>query len=256
MKPDRHIIRKLGYPGDQEGIINRYLREGDGWKGHLENTRNFILESFAGSSVGTVAILGSGWLLDIPLEGLRNRFSRILLADIRHPAQIRRKVEGMKNVELVETDLTGGAMEFIWRATGRRQRLSVEEILDNMELSPPEEADGSDFLVSANLLDQLELFLYDYMCRKGYFQHETSDAFRAAIQRSHLAWITSRPGCLVTDIREINRDHKGRETVKELIFNELPSGFRTRMWNWDFDTHGTYQAGCQTVMEVRAIEWA
>jgi len=70
MKKRSQSIRRMGFIKDQEGIMNRYLRESSQWKEHLEHTRKFIRESFAQTEAETVAVLGSGWLLDVPLDHL------------------------------------------------------------------------------------------------------------------------------------------------------------------------------------------
>lgn len=255
MKPDRHIIRRMGYLRDQDGIMNRYLRESTIWKDHLYNTRKFILESFSDPAIESVAVLGSGWLLDVPLETMAKRYHRVILADIRHPPQVRRKVREMENVQLVESDLTGGAVEYLWQITRRKTGVPLEKIVAGLELAAPVELGGADAMVSVNLVNQLDILVCDHLRDRGYFQHEPPDALRQKIQRFHISWLASRPGCLVTDTREINRDKEGNETVKPLLYTGLPDGFRSGQWEWEFDTHGTYHAGTRTTMEVRAIEW-
>jgi len=102
-------IRRMGFLRDQEGIMNRYLREKGNWDPHLNHSKEFILRCFRDDRIQTVAVLGSGWLLDVPLDEMAKRFSTIYLVDIRHPPQIRKKVEPMSRVRLIEADLTGGA---------------------------------------------------------------------------------------------------------------------------------------------------
>ena len=68
------MVRKMGYISDQEGIMKRYLNEQDKWEFHLQNTRQFILDSFKDVQIRNLAIFGSGWLLDLPLEELSKKF--------------------------------------------------------------------------------------------------------------------------------------------------------------------------------------
>ncbi len=115
--------------------MNRYLRESAGWNKHLERTRKFISDSFAHTEAESVAVLGSGWLLDVPLDHLIQRFRKVYLVDIHHPIQIRKKTAGMSQVELIEADLTGGAIEKIWQYS--RENLSStqdELVLDQIPL--------------------------------------------------------------------------------------------------------------------------
>ncbi len=52
----KQILRKLGFSSDSEGILNRYYREEGNWNSHLENTKNFILESAKDKEKGTAVI--------------------------------------------------------------------------------------------------------------------------------------------------------------------------------------------------------
>ena len=256
MKDLRHIIRRMGFVRDQEGIMNRYLREHSGWEVHLKRTRSFIETSFSQGSVGSVAILGSGWLLDVPLENLTRRFDRVFLADIHHPPQIRRKVRDLKQVELVTADLSGGAVHQLWELHRQKKLHTNASWPGDITLEPPLAHLETDAYVSVNLLNQLDIMLCDFLRRHGYFKLAAPDGFRKMIQSFHLEWITRKPGCLITDTTEFNLDREGNESARGLLYTELPSGFRSEQWDWEFDTMKTYRPGNRTRMRVRAVEWA
>lgn len=65
----------MGYLNDQQGIMNRYLGESKQWEKHLPRCRKFITSTFedpgGGEKKESVAVLGSGWLLDVPLDHLQ-----------------------------------------------------------------------------------------------------------------------------------------------------------------------------------------
>lgn len=256
MKKRSQSIRRMGFIKDQEGIMNRYLRESSQWKQHLEKTRNFISDSFAHTEAETVAVLGSGWLLDVPLDHLVQRFRHVYLVDIHHPIQIRKLTADMKQVELIEADLSGGAIEKIWQYS--RENLSsaqAELVLDKIPLDPPLAHIQADALISVNLLNQLDIILCDYILKQKPFQQEDLTPFRAAIQAFHLDWISKKPACLVTDILEEVVDKNGVKSSKALLYTHLPEAMRQNRWWWDFDSLGTYHPGSRTRMEVQAIEW-
>lgn len=255
MKKLGHTIKKMGYVRDQEGIMNRYLREQSNWENHLTRTRRFIQTSFHNDALKSVAVLGSGWLLDVPLDDLRRRFDTVFLVDIHHPPQIRRKVRDLDHAELVTADLSGGAIEQVWDMIKKKKSGLSPPGLDEIILKPPLRDLQTDAFVSVNLLNQLDILLCDYLKKTDYFQQETLNAFRSRVQSFHLDWITGKPGCLITDILEVNLDRKGRETSKSLLFTTLPSGFRSEQWDWEFDSQKTYRSGSRTSMEVRAVEW-
>lgn len=249
------ILRRMGYLRDQEGIMNRYLREREHWADHLEKTKAFINGSFEMLSAESVAVLGSGWLLDIPLRELESRFSRVYLVDIIHPPQVRKKTESMDRVELVEADLTGGAVGQVWQISREKGSHSLDNFLQDLQLTSPITGISPGAVISVNLLNQLDIILCDFLQKQGTFGDEPLDRFRSVIQSFHLEWIMRTPGCLVTDATEKSRDHQGNESFKPLLYTRLPEGIRTGQWSWEFDTRGTYRSGIRTSMEVQAVEW-
>ncbi len=256
MKDLGRAKKQMGFVKDQEGIMNRYMRESSHWAKHLERSRNFISEAFNHSDAETVAVLGSGWLLDVPLDKLLSRFKHIYLVDIHHPVQIRKKTAGMKQIELIEEDLTGGAIEQIWLMLKEHSNLMpAGDLSDLISLKAPLAQIMPDALISVNLLNQLDIILCDYIRKQGHFQQATLTPFRAAIQAFHLNWISNKPACLITDIREELWNKSGNFTSKALIHTDLPHGIRRDNWWWDFDTQGTYHPESRTRMEVQAIEW-
>jgi hypothetical protein len=232
------------------------MREKERWDPHLQRTRAFINGSLKNEKIQSVAVLGSGWLLDVPLEEMAERFATIYLVDIRHPPQIRKRVEALNRVKLIDTDLTGGTMEQLWKASRRKSRLEPEQILNQLVFNPPLGELRPDALISVNLLNQLDMIPCDFLEGSGHFQQHSLLRLRTWLQKAHLDWITEGPGCIITDTVEINRDSTGKESHKKLIYCDLPSGDRTDSWRWDFDSKGTYRSGSLTHMEVRAVEWS
>jgi len=256
MKKRKQAIRRMGFIRDQEGIMNRYLRESSNWNKHLEKTRSFIRNSFVHTEAETVAVLGSGWLLDVPLNHLLDRFRHVYLVDIHHPVQIRKRTATMSKVELIEADLSGGAIEQIWEFYHDSGPYAGEGLaLPQLALEPPPSLNRADAFISVNLLNQLDIILCDYILKLKHFQQEELIPFRAAIQAFHVDWISQKPACLVSDIREEVLDKKGELSSKALLHTSLPDGLRRERWWWEFDTRGTYHPGSRTRMEVQAVEW-
>jgi hypothetical protein len=246
----------MGFVRDQEGIMNRFTRESSNWTTHLEKTRHFISGSFSRSDAETVAVLGSGWLLDVPLEHLVNRFKRVYLVDIHHPVQIRKKTASMNRVELIEEDLTGGAVEQIWQLCRQNPSVIREgRIAEQIYMIPPLKTIQPDAFISVNLLNQLDIFLCDYLQKRRHCQQESLTPLRAAIQSFHLEWISRKPGCLVTDTLEEVVGKNDKISFKALLHTGLPVGNRRESWWWEFDSTGTYHPGSRTRMEVWAVEW-
>lgn len=255
MFPDKKTVRKIGFQREQEGIMNRFYREGERWNIHLRNTRQFILDSFREGGIRSIGIMGSGWLLDVPLQELADRFDRVLLLDIRHPVEVKHRVKNMPNVTLQETDLTGGAVAYCYEVKKRLKRKEKVSLGEGMILDKPAPVMETDALVSLNLLNQLNGILLDFLQADKYFQQTETDSFSKKIQDFHMQWITRKPGCIITEVAEHNTDHKGIETVKLLPHIKLPEGKRKASWTWEFDTEETYHENYRTTMEIQAVEW-
>ena len=250
------MIRKMRFLSDQEGIMNRYLRESANWQSHLQNTQNFIMESFRDSNPETVAILGSGWLLDLPLENLVHRFKTLLLVDIHHPVQVKNRIKDYKNVALQEIDITGGGIEFAWRLQKNNDHNSIRSQLDSLELQAPKLMLEPDAFISLNILNQLDIMLVDFI--KDNLNFDDSDEIsllRQKIQQFHIEWISQKKGCLISDVEEENIYDDGTVTKQSLQHTRLPDSFRSQNWVWDFDLSGYYHRGIQTKMRVEAREW-
>lgn len=257
MMPSKRALRQMSYLRDQEGILNRHLREKQNWEEHLRLSKSFIASSFQGLEAGTVAVLGSGWLLDVPMDHLLSHFDRVILADITHPRQIRHKYRDTREVEFVECDLSGGAVEQVWQISRQsRDKTERQEMLERINLEAPSELGGVDTCISVNLLNQLDILLVEFMASRFTLQEGQQSAFRKKLQDFHLEWTSRMPGCLITDIREKSVDKAGKEAVIDSLFTTLPEGIRLEGWTWNFDNNGSYRPGHQITLEVRAVEWA
>ena len=93
--------------------MRRFLGEEGSWESHLQKTRHTILDEFNRINPKTVAVLGSGWLLDVPVKEIIEGGAKVRLIDIAHPQRIKHKFGSNPNIHLVDYDLTGGIDTFI-----------------------------------------------------------------------------------------------------------------------------------------------
>lgn len=250
--PGRKVLRRMGYLTDQQGIINRYLRERDGWKEHLQNTREFVLQCLEEAQPSCINVLGSGWLLDFPLEEAHSICSNIKLTDIWHPPQVVRKVSGFKGVQLNLEDITGGMIYQTYKFMHAARKIRGSSSLKNMERLIPEKEPGA-YYVSLNILNQLDIILVDYL--QKYLRPDETELndFRSFLQQSHIGLLQSH-GCLVTDIEEIREDFNGSPSgTKNLLYTPLPPSKMRKDWTWNFDTSGFYHPATITRMKVLAL---
>ena len=129
-------------------------------------------------------------------------------------------------------------------------------ILDEFKPEKPDLPIKPDGYISLNILNQLDILLVDYLKRKNVRIVNTEiKKFRKTIQEFHLNWISKKPGCLITDVREINQVQDQEAEEKKLLYAELPKAKRVQEWIWDFDLSGNYHPDTKTQMKVKALEW-
>lgn len=241
----------MGYFNDQEGIINRYIREADQWKQHLENTKEAILRSAGTKRKQKIAILGSGWLLDVPIAELSSMFEQVWLFDIKHPAQIRKRLEKIANIKFVEADISGFAVTIYNRLSKKtKSQFAIESIRPIFDFS----LDEFDMVVSCNVLNQLDILIIDYMKGMLRISTDTEIELRKLIQETHIHLLPKSRSCLISDVEELSVDEKNNSiNRKTLVYTDLLPEKTENEWIWHFDTHLTYRRGVNTWFRVVAL---
>lgn len=251
---EHRMYRKMGYYSDQFGIQQRYSMEAKNWNEHHENTKNVICKSAQNKGKNKAAILGSGWLLDVPIMELYRNFKEVWLFDIRHSAFVRHKISKLKNIKLIETDLSGFGIP-IYKAI---KKLNKNKGLIDWELIKPIfdfHLDDFDFVVSCNLLDQLDAIPIEYILKHHRMGKEEEVLLRTIIQKEHFRCLPELKSCMITDVEEIQLDMQGRITEeKKLNFIDIPNLDNSETWIWKFDTRGSYHPHFQTWYRVISFE--
>ena len=244
----------MGYFGDQTGIIRRYRREGERWNTHLQNTRNFALEAMRGKNSQSAAVLGSGWLLDVPLEEMSRYFEKVYLFDVRHPAAVKKQVKSLGNVELRVCDISGfirPVYQYVKQYNNRRERPPVSVIQPQTTL----DLSAFDFVFSCNILNQLDILLIDYLVQFFELSHDETIAFRGNVQCCHINLLPRERSCLVTDYEEITYSPDGMENSrKTTVHHPIIQRTDARHWRWEFDMKMTYYENRMTFFEVLGVE--
>ena len=164
------------------GIEARAKRCAKFWKGHLELSREFQRGAFADCHGGSVAVLGAGRLLDIPLEFLVERFDAVFLVDIDPGAT--RFLEGKRfgsRVEVVKADVSGSiaswteGLERILAGTPPPKETIIAFLRGLSPGVSPLHGKCFDAVVSANLLSQISYHWRErvYECLKHYCAKES-----------------------------------------------------------------------------------
>jgi hypothetical protein len=249
--PPRKILRRMDYISDQKGIIRRYLREQKGWIDHLRNSGDFVTEVIQNNDFKHIVVLGSGWLLDFPLEKILKTVKKITLVDIYFPPQILKKIKIYPQVQCISADITNGYIKAVYeRLRNSGNKFTVPENID----LPRIQYEKGMLIISLNILNQLDILLVDYILKKTDFDDGLIAHFRKKLQESHISMLQEHPFILMTDYKEILFNSRGNVLEEnQLIFTELPSGQLSREWEWQFDSHRLYHAHANTSLKVRAV---
>ena len=250
---EERMFRKMGFYDDQLGIIRRYRREREHWDKHLQHTRQFVLESMQGKNRISAAVLGSGWLLDVPLEEMSRYFERLYLYDIRHPKTVKKQAHKLGNVELRACDISCFARpvyDYVKQQRNNRNRPPISDIQPQKTLDLTE----FDFVFSCNILNQLDILLVEYMTQCIDLNQEETLAFRKRVQECHIDLLPANRSCLVADYEEITCSPDDREIARNRsVFLPIVQS-ACRRWRWNFDTKMTYYSDKKTFFEVLAVE--
>jgi hypothetical protein len=252
--PGKKVLRRMGFFSDQRGLLNRYFRESEEWKQHLENTSEFIITCLRNKGIKELIVLGSGWLLDFPLNELSRETEHIYLVDIIHPPQIIKKIKNFPGVECISADITGGYVEKFYNEIKSIRSSSDPFIFEPGIIRPDLKRTEDSFVISLNILNQIDSFLIDYIKEKTSADEKTILRIRNKIQTDHINVLTSGRYILITDYEELIINSKNQDrTIKNLLSIELPVSQYIKEWQWMFDSQGTYNRGNQTILKIRAM---
>ncbi len=239
------------YRNDQYGIIQRFLNEGTNWNEHLKNTKQYILGSLPNKHIKSIAILGSGWLLDVPVEDILKKTDKLVLFDIYHPKQILNKYKNNPQIEFIKTDLTNNLINVA------KKSKSLTGFLQLFKTTKPISfLNEYDYVVSLNLLNQLDILFCDLLKRKFSIEDKELIGVREKIQTLHIKSLPLAKSCLITDYQEINyvgTINDSNKKPKNLIYADLSNFKNRKEWLWVFDTRKTYRHKINTTFKVLAV---
>ncbi len=248
------LYEELGYYTDQKGILERYYREQEGWDKHLAQTKRYILDSLSHYKNNSVAVLGSGWLLDLPLKELSDHFKTLTLFDIFHPREIKQKCKKYKNVFFEEMDISGGAAEEAFMANTFLKRTGEKKNISEFQIKGFQYNLKFDMYISLNILNQLDIIPGDYLLENNVYTESELMKFRMLVQKAHLDSLPKGKTCLITDFEETIISDKDNSIIKKpLIHINLPENNTMQKWQWDFDLTGNYYKNKKTIFNVVAV---
>lgn len=241
--------RRLGYLREAIAIRARYRRHRQRWQPHLESTRAFVERAAAIPARKRAAVvLGSGALLDVPIDALAAAYERVELIDIVHPREASRAAARLPNVLLRTEDISGAVTPL----AAMSPETSSPPQLD----PPPKLAADTDFILSLNLLSQLPDVPYNWLGAHTSIPEPLRRNFAAEIVEQHIAWL-SQLACRVALVTDIERcyvapDGRPHDAWDSIYGATLPSdGAR---WHWEIAGAGEVHPNLSVRMTVCAFD--
>ena len=225
----------MKYYDYQQGLIQRHLNQEGGWDSHLEHCRNFILKALDLYKPTRITVLGSGWLLDLPISEMIEIADKVCLVDIIHPPEVISQVSDLKKIELVEQDITGGLIKEVWGKTRKHTFLNRLKTLEDIIIPEYQPADDPGMVLSLNILTQLEALPVKLITKHAKIEDDSFKRFCAAIQKKHIDFLKKHPSVLITDISEVITNQGGGVTEKQTLLTDLPEAGFKEEWTWNFE---------------------
>lgn len=243
----------MGYYNYQNGLIYRHLNQGEGWNSHLEHCRNFILKALDLNKPSKVTVLGSGWLLELPVAEMIERNIEMALVDIVHPPEVRMQTESHDNIKLIEADLSGGLIEEVWQKAHNNIFFKKLKSIDNIIIPEYKQDSDPGMLISLNILTQLESLLLTFLRKRSKATEDDLIRFRAGIQNKHIDFLVKHNSLLITDYAEVFTSKTGVVSTVPTMVTELPPCKVKEEWVWDFDQAGSDYYNRRSHLKVVAI---
>ncbi len=228
--PCKKPFRQMGYLAELIAIKHRHRRCRRAWQPHLKACKTLIAaQAETLKNRSAVVVLGSGQLLDIPIETLSGLFDTVFLVDICHLRNSRTATRLLGNIQFIETDISGTVARLQAWQPGRDLPEPVTEtgLLGLLA--------GADYVVSANLLAQLPLAPLHYLEKNAPdLSTRERDRYAQLIMGHHLALLNTL-ACPVTLISETRHVVTDGDTLLQdddpLLGLELPGA--EKEWEWD-----------------------
>lgn len=228
-------LKRLGVLHDLIALDQRAKRQAAAWAPHRQACQDAIIamahQASPSGQAKRAVIIGSGLLLEIPLDTLAARFAEVILVDLYHLPKVARQARRHPNVTLLAHDITG----LLDRLSPALAQGALP--LPDVTLAA---ADSAELIISANCLSQLSGTPLAIANAHGGFSPDHCMAWERQILSSHLDALTTwasqgrTVGLLCDQERQWTAPHDDTplETAPLLANVPLPPRQNLREWWW------------------------
>ena len=245
--------RRMGFLREQISIAARRARCRAAWGPHLEHSKAAILgalDQVPAARRRTALVLGSGLLLDLPLDELARAFDRVLLVDLVQPWRARLGALFRPKLELIEHDATEalGALEAAIAAGGAFPDVAPARFLEDADIG---------FVVSLNLVSQLPYVPLRFLDKKGVGDEAAREAFERRLVEQNVDYLRAFAAkgalaLLIGDVERIAKDKTGAELGRVSAIHDAAFPEGGEEWFWDICPIPEFAPDKAIVNRVRA----
>src|SRR5207253_6143840 len=96
------VAKDWGYVYQNVSLKFRSRRCAKAWQSHIDQSHQLIRDHLAKAKPKSVMIIGSGLLLEIPIQDLLAQTEKIYLVDLVHSKEVRKLAAKNPKIELIE----------------------------------------------------------------------------------------------------------------------------------------------------------
>ncbi len=231
--PSPSRLKEIGYLKELLAIQSRYNRCKQHWQQHVETTKQQIVESARTCKQHRkVVLMGTGLLLDIPVQELSQMFTEVLLIDIIHVPEVERYCRQFANVRCVHHDVTEMVNQLYELGTMKGKgglpthAVQPTYLLDDSEI---------DLVVSVNIMSQLPIMPQLYLERTCGFKESDFRGFNSSMVQQHLEYLRkfNASVLLITDVHRHLLDATGKIVDTENVIEHISLPKQRHEWKWD-----------------------
>lgn len=233
-----------GYIYQNVSLRFRARRCAKAWKPHVDASHKFIQDHLEKVNPRTVLIIGSGILMEIPIEALLAKAEKIYLVDLVHSRQVRALARQNPKVELIERDISS-LLGILKKGTGPFQLKNIP-----WKQLPAWDLPKTDWVISANLLSQIPLMISEALPMTT----ETYEKFARSVRDQHIERLFEQaPKVLLFADFETRYIDRAGEMIKCENYEAGLRGLKyDREWLWEISPYGETSKDYKIEMLVKA----
>lgn len=229
------FAREMGYLHEIIAIKTRHQRHKAAWQTHLNHCQQIICHAIdICAQRDTAMVLGSGLLLDIPIDYLTKSFQHVFLVDIVHLNAVKKLSKTTSNIHLLVCDLNG------LNSTLPNQQSHIAIDLNQFSPQLPYLNLPADFIISCNVLSQLPIMPRNHIERHYFVEEKRIDPWCQRFITNHLNYLkqTHAHICLITDTTHIVTDSSSQQTTSVDMLYGIKLPLPDQQWRWQIAPQG------------------